>query len=567
MKRVVYSGLNTKCLILSASVIEAHPYNEGIAKQTISWFIETALGGTSSPVYQELSKNINVIPVESREAYFEENAYYLNTYLVSYKLPERMSREVINLLQNRSLRDRKFPGENTAVVYPIIGMFKAIGGDGVYTSKLINHINIQHADEWHNWFTYQAQNQNKHSHAVLGINTDAMGYAKSANMNYYYGSLPQYQIEVAIYDNSAEAINEKEGFWIKTSHLSTPAQDYGVAPGINKIKFNAYLDNGTLVVSDNVNGIASIRDKISENRPLITNTDIILTNQYSLNHNNNGHILAVTMSSGINHNVPRTKTVTFLLMNKARIIDVTPNTRPTSLDGTVTYLKNKKNKINFRTSMCRQFENMYGIGDGLTFVLPFEVGKETHLEALDILYRYLSVNNNVVSEECKEKYFYSILMPSNAEAKDDILMDWFRKCSATAKSDEEKLREAYQNLKDGLLKEYQDIEKYLAANNFNDKKPVPSIRVEEEFSRSPLNKLAFGFDTEVIEAINYTRLDRAVQNKFIAIRYMIPWIDRRGQKGFVKGSIPLINFYDKTTNTVKLNSNKIIAEHIGRMGR
>ena len=38
--------------------------------------------------------------------------------------------------------------------------------------------------------------------------------------------------------------------------------------------------------------------------------------------------------------------------------------------------------------MCRQFENMYGIGDGLTFVLPFEVGKETHLEALDILYRY-----------------------------------------------------------------------------------------------------------------------------------------------------------------------------------
>ena len=98
MKRVVYSGLNTKCLILSASVIEAHPYNEGIAKQTIAWFVETALGGTSSPVYQELSKNINVIQVESREAYFEENAYYLNTYLVSYKLPERMSREVINLL-------------------------------------------------------------------------------------------------------------------------------------------------------------------------------------------------------------------------------------------------------------------------------------------------------------------------------------------------------------------------------------------------------------------------------------------------------------------------------------
>ena len=56
-------------------------------------------------------------------------------------------------------------------------------------------------------FIYQAQNQNKHNHPVLGINTDTIGYNKYIGINNdYYGSLPQYPIEVAIYDNSAEAI-------------------------------------------------------------------------------------------------------------------------------------------------------------------------------------------------------------------------------------------------------------------------------------------------------------------------------------------------------------------------
>ena len=53
---------------------------------------------------------------------------------------------------------------------------------------------------------------------------------------------------------------------------------------------------------------------------------------------------------------------------------------------------------------------------------------------------------------------------------------------------------------------------FKSTNNFNDKKPIPAIKVEEEFAHSPLNKLSFEFETEVIAAINYTRLDKAIEN-------------------------------------------------------
>ena len=304
------------------------------------------------------------------------------------------------------------------------------------------------------------------------------------------------------------------------------------------------------------------------NTGIMNKLDIITVNQYSLVSQNNGNILSLTTGNGVNHNTPRYKTLTLMLMNKDRIIDITPNNRRTdSIDGTIQYAKNKKQKAQFRAVINRQFDQTYGMGDAWSFIIPFEKEKETHLETMDLLSRFMTLHDENDIEEIREKYFYSMLLNANAAAEDDVLMDWFRKCSATAKSDEEKLRDAYNVLKEGLVKEYQDIEKYLAANNFNDKKPVPAIRVEEEFAHSPLNKLGFEFETEVIAAINYTRLDKAVENKFISLKYMIPWMDRRGEKGFVKGRMPLAKFYDKTNNTVVLNSNKIILEHMEGMVR
>jgi hypothetical protein len=566
MKKVIYSGLNTKCLIFSASVLETQEFNEENAKRTMEWFVQQSIDGYTN-AFNELYSNINIIKVESRPITFNGDNLFFNIYTVSYKLPERLSREILNIVQNKSLRSLKFPLDGP-ITYPMAGWFKCLSGDGSYTGKFVRKEGVEEIDSLQHWFLQQVKNTNRHNHPVLGIHTDTNGYVKYSGINTYnYGGLPQYQIEVAIYDNSADAINDKNGIWIKLVHLSTPGQDYGMAYGIRKCKINAYIEKGVLVISDNVNGISSIKDKIKENDQLLDNFDIITTNQYSIIGCGNGNILMATSCGGINYSTLRYKTMSFLLMNKDRIVDILPNNRNNYIDGSILYEKNKKNKLNFRVTVHTNYDMMCAMGDGMTFIIPFEINGDIHFKALDILHQIFSLHHQDDIDRVKDEYFYKILMSGSENLKDDVLMDWFRKCSATAKSDEEQLREAYKNLRDGLVREYQDIEKYLAANNFGDKKPVPSVRVEEEFKHSPLNKLAFSFDSETIDTINYTRLDKPVLNEFLSIDYMIPWVDRRGEKGFVKGRIPLTKFYDKTNNLVILNSNKIILEHMERMVR
>lgn len=569
MKKTVYSGLSTKCLIMTSCVMERQPYNEDRAKKVMEWFLRSSLGnyiGTTNSIYMTMAQNINPILAETKIITYNNEQLFLNTYIIVYKLPEKTSRDVVTTYMNRSLRNLQFP-TNEEMGDPIVGLFKIIGGDGGYSSKLIVHENVtRQSEELIGWFCHRSQNPTKHEYAVLGISTDAIGYNKYSGTNsHYYGSLPQYQIEVAIYDNSADAINEKGGFWVKTTHLSTFSQDYGMAPNIHKCKLKAYLYKGVLIVGDNTTGITSIKDRIEAMPELINNADMVAVNQYSLIASNNGCLFSSSVGSGINHNTIRFRCLTLLLMNKDKIIEASPNIRPNdrSLDGMLIYTKNKMQKLQFRISVIRGLDTVYSMGESV-FVIPFEKDKDTHLLALELLHTYLASG---LQEGMKDRYFYNLLLKEDQTVKDDVLMDWFRKCSATAKSDEEKLRDAYQKLKQGLVEEYQSIEKYLAANNFGDKKPVPAVRLEEEFAKSPLKKLAFDFEKEIITDINFTRLDKAIENKFITLKYIIPWTDRRMTKGFVKGQVPLAKFYDKVNNVVVLNSQKIVKEHIERMGR
>ena len=568
MKKVVYTGLNTKCLLITAALVETHPYNEHTAGSTIHWFIKHSAGeyfGMTSQTVINMLENIHPIFVESRPICIDGNDLFLNSCVISYKMPDRTSRDVLNMFLNRSMRNSRFPAHEN-IRYPQAAVFKCIAGDGTYTSKMIYNESMDYGDAWQDWFTYLGQTANHHTYPVLGINTDNIGYNKCVGVqNYYYGSLPQYQIEVAVYDNAAEAINEKNGYWIRTANIICSNQDYGIANGIQRNRLHAIINGKNLIVADNVNGVDSIKEKLLGTCPVRDSLDMIIINQYSLSSHNNGNLLMTSINSGVNHNVSKYKTLSLMLMNKDKILDVSPNNRNNNLlEGSLHYQKNKKSKMQFRIRLGRSVSGMYGLGDGWSFVIPFEKDNSVHTQSMELLKVFFTEG---LTEELRDKYFYSMLLPENNEHKDDILMDWFKKCSATAKSDDEKLRDAYINLKNGLVKEYQDIEKYLAANNFNNKKPVPAVRLEEEFTHSPLNKLSFDFATEVITDINYTRLDQAVQNKYLKLKYMIPWVDRRGIKGFVKGSVPLVKFYDKTSNMVLLNSNKIITEHIERLGR
>ena len=570
MKQIIYSGLNSKCFILTASMVEDHPFDRQNARQVMKWFVSQTLGNfmsTRSELYETIENNLIITPVESRPITFDGQDYFLNTSLVVYKLPDRTSRDVAQLLGNRSFRDKKFPLTD-AVRMPRVGIFKAITGEGYYTSKLMVREDIRNGNDWDNYFCHCATLDNKFNHKVLGISTDAAGYHKYNGLNsYYYGALPQFQIEVAIYDNDAAAINDEDNYWIRTAHLSTINQDYGAAYGLGKTKFHAFTLGGALFISDNVNGAQSIRTKLMDNQHYFEQFDIITINQYSLGNRNNGNIIMGSSANGINHSTPRVRALNMLLMNRDKIKEIRPNNRSHTLDASIVYTKSKMQHIAYRLHVERFFENLYGIGEGYTYIIPFAKDEDIHLKAVDLLGEFAYADTNAKVDFLKDKYFFQLLVKDDGTQGPDVLMEWFKRCSATAKSDAEQLREAYNNLKAGLVKEYQDIEKYLAANNFSDKKPVPAIKLEEEFERSPLKKVSFDFGSETITSINYTQLDKPVSTKFMLMNYMIPWVDRRGVKGYVKGNTLLSKYYDKASNCIVLNSDKIVAEHLERRAR
>lgn len=570
MKQIIYSGLNSKCFILTASMVEDHPFDRQNSRQVIKWFITQTFGNfmsMRSELYNEIENNLIPMPAESRPITFDGQNYFLNTCVVAYKLPDRASRDIAQMLGNRSFRDRKFPSTGD-VRMPKVALFKAITGEGYYTSKLMIRDDVTNGNTWDDYFCHQAMADNRFTHKVLGISTDAAGYTKFNGLNScYYGSLPQFKIEVAIYDNDAAAINDEDVYWIRTTHLSTVNSDYGAAYGLGKTRYHAFVMGSTIIISDNVNGTKSIQGAIIDNREYIRHFDMVTINQYSLTNRNNGNIIMSSGSNGVNHSTPRTKTLNLLLMNRDKIRDIRPNTRNHTLDASVLYIKSKSQHIGYRIHVERFFENLYGIGEGYTYVIPFAKGEDIHIEAVKLLTDFMNADNDTKMAFYKDKYFFQLLTKDEGAHGPDVLMEWFKRCSATAKSDAEKLKDAYQNLREGLVKEYQDIEKYLAANNISDKKPVPAVRLEEEFEHSPLKKVSFDFGTETITSINYTQLDKPVSTKFILMNYMIPWVDRRGVKGYVKGNTSLSNYYDKASNCYILNSSKIVAEHLERRAR
>ena len=56
MKKTVYSGLSTKCLIMTSCVMERQPYNENRAKKVMEWFLHSSLGNGTKEILSGLGK-------------------------------------------------------------------------------------------------------------------------------------------------------------------------------------------------------------------------------------------------------------------------------------------------------------------------------------------------------------------------------------------------------------------------------------------------------------------------------------------------------------------------------
>ena len=568
MRKIIYEGLSSKCLIISLTSLDSEPYNLEQSIRNYQGFLYKTLAdrmtyGNLGEVYQTMLGAISPIYVGTKECVIDENTVYLNSSVVSFKLPDRTSQEILNILIDRNCRNVRLPSTCSKMFFA-----KVITGLGQYTSKMLYREDMYDAgqtDQFRYWFENRANLNNKFKDTpVIGFSTDSTGYTKFISLDrYYYGTLPQFNMKICIYDDAAEAINEREGFWYNLSFISLPLRDFGPIRMAGKNRFYARIEDGTLIIADNTNGLASIFDKLKEDTLTISHNDIITVNQYSLVYTSNGTLIADSVHAGFNVDMYAFRILALMLASRNRIHDICENRgNDRVMDVTFKYAKKTKNKFSVCQMRCY---NDYRTNNFTSFVIPFVPEQDIHLKALSVLKDFVNPESNNGPEI--KRYYLDELLREPGKQGDDVLMAWFKKCASTAQSDEEKLKEAYQKLKDGLVKEYKGIEKYLAANDIGTKQPVPAVRIYNGLSHSPLNKIGFYFERETLNRINDYRLDEPVVTQSLSIRYMIPWKDCMGTKGRVNGKLPLESMFDKTNNTIMLDDTVVVKKHIEGMGR
>ena len=129
------------------------------------------------------------------------------------------------------------------------------------------------------------------------------------------------------------------------------------------------------------------------------------------------------------------------------------------------------------------------------------------------------------------------------------------------------MKKAYVNLKQDLMKEYQEIGVYLSAHNMSNKKPIPSLILGKGLEHNPTKKISFERMTKTYTRINHVDLPQPISVQETRVKYLVK-LD--GNKGHIlKGEVPYDTVYDKTNNSIKLDVEdlfrKYTEEQIERM--
>ena len=159
-----------------------------------------------------------------------------------------------------------------------------------------------------------------------------------------------------------------------------------------------------------------------------------------------------------------------------------------------------------------------------------------------------------------EAYEWLMLYPTKflmtVAEDEDVLVKWFNMATSNAQSEEDKLKKAYEQLKNNLVREYKEVELYLANNNIANKKPVPAVRIEDTLARSGTKKMAFELLPYRLNTVGYRELRKPISYKSMNINFLLP-IKRDNTPILWRGRCLVENLYDKKTNTLNITYESI----------
>lgn len=383
---------------------------------------------------------------------------------------------------------------------------------------------------------------------VIATHTNNAGvkYLCDRNMGMAYGGRP-YEIEVVMHDNLCDAINYPGHFskgYMLTPELNVWAREYLMG----KTQMRAEFIDNTLVVSDNTTAIDSLRETLKNSVKIIPEYNIVAVNQFTLTHSNTYGIL-------MPHTTNTRAKVRYLrltIVNKDKIKNYRQdrylNAGEPYLSGTVVYQKTKYKTFNltFKSFPLEPHKPSH-------YIIGYVPNADDHIKAVEYI-------DKMMGKFPAEAYEWLMLYPTKflmtVAEDEDVLVKWFNMATSNAQSEEDKLKKAYEQLKNNLVREYKEVELYLANNNIANKKPVPAVRIEDTLARSGTKKMAFELLPYRLNTVGYRELRKPISYKSMNINFLLP-IKRDNTPILWRGRCLVENLYDKKTNTLNITYESI----------
>lgn len=542
MKQVLYKGMSTKYLGITFHIVaEAQQHEE----------VVNMLNRYGELLQSEGQRNINITYITEETSIIDEVLYTLYVYHMALTsdtpIPrmevytEQIGYKLSHLNPFTSPLSEVKPLNLKLVLTEMCGEFGSShsGYDEGGSSTTLTSIK-----EWIRQKNMYGRNL-KHTKVIASsISTIGAKHIYERGVGLAYSTL-NYDIEVALYDNLCDAINQKELHYHKGQLIVPEGAIWSRDPYLEKTRLKAEFINDTLVVSDNTTAINSIRETLQNSQNICVNYDIVCIAQYTITHSN-GYGLIVPTSGGVN---VKAKYARFTLLNKDRILAFKQDryfdtNRVSYLSGTIQYKKTKYKTFNVAMKIF-PFEH-HKVSH---YVVPFEKDKDTHIECFKFLDDLMS--NTTLNDGSELLMSFPAKFLLQSVEGDDVLVKWFNMAASNAQSDEEKLRKAYLQLKEGLVKEFREVELFLANNNVTNKKPIPSITIEPELARNGMKKIAFSLIPRKLHSIGYRELPQCINYKTMIASFIIP-VHSGKTKLLLRGETSLEKLYNKKNNNITI---------------
>lgn len=576
MSQIIYQGRSDKYLCIILHYINQEYYNEDTSLALAHWLIEGKYNLSRRFSINEVNvliNNMKVYNINNKDITIYGQHYQLHSDIILITSEPSIINIVSNLFSDLPYNDI-IPSNYTTTINSKSVSFNnielclsfCVNRNAVFRSSIVKketNIDIGAREILKELTKISRQNDKK----VLRIGATIKNAQAYLNDRLGYNYSPRNikpNIQISIEDNYISALEDTKTKWV--SLIDTNGVQNEIIRPKNILKQKIYSDyiGNTLVISDNKKSYYLLKEQL-RNFLVDNHFHLIVINQYNITNINNSYNYYSSQSfllfnSPIIGDRSNNKILFITIPNKKRLNSFENlyneyyGDQYNFIHLKVKYNKDNTNKfINLEDAI--NYSYLYNENGYNHFIIPYDNNDDSIRNCFDLIQELYSPITLERSQYLIDIYINKYLLDNEVNTENDVLNVWFQKSTADATSEHQKLIQSYIDLKNKLLKNYQDMTAYLNNVNLTKKQPIPSLIFDKK-SRKLFNKNKHNiyFQEKFYGDIDDIHLINPIQTEELYIRYILNKDNNNYRKSHTK---KLKDLYDSKKNILSFKYEKL----------